>query len=282
MAATGLEVFDKTVHTTNLWLEEIGSEIGPDKHLAWHVLGAVLRSIRDELPVDHAAHLAAQLPLLVRGAYFDQYRPAEQPCSARSLDEFTGRIHKELACSRPVNPAVAATAVMRTLNRHITEGQVRKVRDTLPKGVRALWPEPNQTEKGEKGAAAAPAANQAALRAREAKEKQSVRAAPRPSQKGPPQKDDAKGAKATAERELPRIGAAAQTTKPQRESHEASSGTNARPKSESIAQTAPGLPNDSSKAVEVEPATVEAVERALSDRGPDDSDANGPAKRQGG
>jgi uncharacterized protein (DUF2267 family) len=49
MATTGLEVFDRTLHATNLWLDEICAEIGPDKHLAWHVLGAVLRSIRDEL-----------------------------------------------------------------------------------------------------------------------------------------------------------------------------------------------------------------------------------------
>src|SRR5215831_5108792 len=67
MAATGLEVFDKTLHTTNQWLDEICAEIGPDKHLAWHVLGAVLRSIRDELLIGQSAHLAAQLPLLVRG-----------------------------------------------------------------------------------------------------------------------------------------------------------------------------------------------------------------------
>jgi uncharacterized protein (DUF2267 family) len=49
MATTGLEVFDRTLHTTNLWLDEICAEIGPDKHLMWHVLGAVLRSLRDEL-----------------------------------------------------------------------------------------------------------------------------------------------------------------------------------------------------------------------------------------
>jgi hypothetical protein len=37
---------------------------------------------------------------------------------------------------------------MRTLNRHITEGQVKKARDALPKGIRALWPEPEQTARG--------------------------------------------------------------------------------------------------------------------------------------
>lgn len=141
MAATGLDVFDKTLHTTNLWLDEISEEIGPDRQLAWHVLGTVLRAIRDAVQVEQSAHLAAQLPLLIRGAYFDQYRPAAQPAAARSHDDFVDRIRNDLEGSRPVNPEQAAAAVMRTLNRHVTAGQIRKVRDALPKGIRALWPE---------------------------------------------------------------------------------------------------------------------------------------------
>ena len=142
MATTGLDVFDRTLHTTNLWLDEISAEIGPDRHLAWHVLGAVLRSIRDEMLVEQSAHFAAQLPLLVRGAYFDQYRPAAQPASGRSQEEFISRIQHDMHGARPVNAEQAVSAVTRTLNRHVTEGQVKKVRDSLPKGVRALWPEP--------------------------------------------------------------------------------------------------------------------------------------------
>jgi uncharacterized protein (DUF2267 family) len=142
MATTGLEVFDRTLHTTNLWLDEINAEIGPDRHLAWHVLGAVLRSIRDEMQVEQSAHFAAQLPLLIRGTYFDGYRPSSQPTQARSQGDFIARIQHDMDGARPVNVQLAAAAVMRTLNRHMTEGQVRKARDALPKGVRAMWPEP--------------------------------------------------------------------------------------------------------------------------------------------
>ncbi len=37
MSATGLEVFDKTLQTTNIWLDEMTSVIGPDRRLAWRV-----------------------------------------------------------------------------------------------------------------------------------------------------------------------------------------------------------------------------------------------------
>jgi uncharacterized protein (DUF2267 family) len=189
MATTGLEVFDKTLHTTNQWLDEICAEIGPDKHLAWHVLGAVLRSIRDELLIGQSAHLAAQLPLLIRGAYFDQYRPAAQPVAERSQEDFIARIREELAGCRPVRPDLAATAVMRTLNRHITEGQVKKARDALPKGIRALWPEPEQTARG---AMAAPRGEE-------------------PAPGAPSQKQSAPGSRDAVERKPERTGAATGT-----------------------------------------------------------------------
>jgi hypothetical protein len=67
MAQAGLQVFDKTVHTTNAWLDEIVEELGPSKQNGWHALGAVLRTLRDRLPLDLAVHLGAQLARLVRG-----------------------------------------------------------------------------------------------------------------------------------------------------------------------------------------------------------------------
>ena len=59
MSSTGLEVFDKTLQTTNLWLNEIGQDIGPDKQRCYHALRAVLFALRDRLTVDEAADLSA-------------------------------------------------------------------------------------------------------------------------------------------------------------------------------------------------------------------------------
>ncbi|MDP8915637.1 MAG: DUF2267 domain-containing protein, partial [Pseudomonadota bacterium] len=75
MSATGLEVFDKTLQTTNTWLNEISQIVGPDRQLSWKVLSVVLHKLRDRLPVTLAVHLGAELPLLVRGVYYDQFQP---------------------------------------------------------------------------------------------------------------------------------------------------------------------------------------------------------------
>lgn len=42
MSTTSLETFDRTLHHTHIWLDEIMARFGPDKWVAWRVLGAVL------------------------------------------------------------------------------------------------------------------------------------------------------------------------------------------------------------------------------------------------
>lgn len=141
MAATGLDVFDKTLQTTHIWLDDIMEVVGPDRQVAWHTLAAVLRTLRDRLPLGLAAHLGSQLPILVRGVYYDQWEPEKHPEKTRSLDEFLEGIGRELQNIRPVNVNDATRAVFRVLSHHIDRGQTAKVREALPEDIRRLWPE---------------------------------------------------------------------------------------------------------------------------------------------
>src|SRR6516164_9480388 len=97
MSATGLDVFDKTLQTTHIWLDGIMAKLGPDRQVAWHVLGAVLHALRDRLQIGLAVHLGAQLPLLVRGLYYDQWHPSEQTLKQRSAEQFLDHISRLLA-----------------------------------------------------------------------------------------------------------------------------------------------------------------------------------------
>jgi uncharacterized protein (DUF2267 family) len=141
MSATGLEVLDKTVQTTNIWLDEIMAGIGGDRRVAWHVLRAVLHALRDRLPLDQVAHLGAQLPIVIRGVYYDQWRPAGKPEKWRTQDEFIARLNEELHDTRPLDPRDAARAVFATISRHVSPGQVGKIKQSLPEDIRRLWPE---------------------------------------------------------------------------------------------------------------------------------------------
>ena len=139
MSATGLEVFDKTLQTTHIWLDEIMAEVGPDRRLAWKILSSVLHVLRDRLPVGLAAHLGAQLPLLVRGAYYDQFQPARQPADWNNAEAFIAQVAERLHDARAVDPEEALKAVLTVISRNITAGQLIKVKEALPRDIRILW-----------------------------------------------------------------------------------------------------------------------------------------------
>lgn len=136
MSATGLDVFDRTLQLTNTWLEEIMEDVGPDRQVAWHCLEAVLHTLRDRLSPDLASHLGAQLPLLVRGAYYDRYQPAAAPKKTRTLDGFLDDVSAELQATRPVNPQLAFRSVCAVLDHHVDPGQMEKVYHALPEDIR--------------------------------------------------------------------------------------------------------------------------------------------------
>jgi uncharacterized protein (DUF2267 family) len=139
MSANGLEVFDKTIQTTNIWLNEVSDRTGADRHGAWRILAGVLHGLRDCLPVELAAHLGAQLPLLVRGAYYDGFAPERQPAGCDAPEFFLGALAERIGAPMAAEPEEAVLAVMAVLERHLTEGQLNKVRLSLPRAVRMIW-----------------------------------------------------------------------------------------------------------------------------------------------
>jgi uncharacterized protein (DUF2267 family) len=140
MSASGLEVFDDTVHKTNLWLKEIMEALGPDRQRAYHALRAVLHSLRDRLTVDEAAHLSAQLPMLIRGIYFEGWHPAHKPTKARTREAFLAEVEERLQGIGPINPATATQAVLAVLERNIDPGEAAHIRQALPKPLQTLFP----------------------------------------------------------------------------------------------------------------------------------------------
>ena len=142
MAELGLDVMDRTVHDTNVWLKEISEEMGhPDRQMAYHALRGVLFTLRDRLTVEEAAHFASQLPLLVRGIFYEGYKVSGKPEKYRDRDEWLKRVSRELEQTGGQNPENATMAVFSVISRHVTEGEVDQVREMLPFDIRAMWAE---------------------------------------------------------------------------------------------------------------------------------------------
>lgn len=141
MSATGLETFDTTLQQTNLWLKDILEELRwEDRRLAYHGLRGTLHALRDHLTVDECAHFAAQLPLLIRGIYYEGWDPSRVPLRERHREEFLARIDAEFQRGPRINPLRVAQAVLSVTARHISAGEAKQVHDRLPREIRELWP----------------------------------------------------------------------------------------------------------------------------------------------
>jgi uncharacterized protein (DUF2267 family) len=133
--------FDHTVQETYIWLNEIGEAMGnPHRQMAYHALRGVLFALRNRLTVDEAFNFAAQLPLLIRGLFFEGYKPANKP-EKYHADEFLARVSKELAHAGPANPQKATLAVFTVLEQHVTGGEIDDIIEGLPRDLRRLWPD---------------------------------------------------------------------------------------------------------------------------------------------
>ena len=140
MSTTGLEVFDQTIHKTNTWLKDLMAMLdSEDRHEAYLALRATLHALRDRLPIEEAAQFAAQLPMLVRGLYYEGWDPTGKPLKERHRDEFLARIEQEL---KPymIDPAQVAQAVFLVLANRISEGEIEDIEHVLPREIRDLWP----------------------------------------------------------------------------------------------------------------------------------------------
>lgn len=140
MSDFGLNAFDKTIQLTHVWLKDVGETIGPDKQRQYHALRAVLFALRDRIPVEEAFHLSAQMPMLVRGIFWESYNPAHKPETYRSKEEFLEAIEGGLKVSPPLDPEECARGVFTAITRQIQPGEVDEVRQALPEPVRELFP----------------------------------------------------------------------------------------------------------------------------------------------
>lgn len=129
------------VQQTQEWLKELRDNGDlTNEGTALSVLRAVLHQLRDRLTPDEAVDLAAQLPLLVRGVYFEGWRPGRTPEKVRSKQEFLDGVKAKLRPhSVPTEPAVRD--VLALLTHHCDPGEIGDVVAQMPAELKELWPE---------------------------------------------------------------------------------------------------------------------------------------------
>ncbi|KAB2867341.1 MAG: DUF2267 domain-containing protein, partial [Bauldia sp.] len=97
MAGTSITVFTQAAQQAQQWVNELADDLDWTERRAYHLLRSVLHAIRDWLPQHEMTDLAAQLPALIRGIYFEGWRPLDTPVENRKKEDFIARIQSAFA-----------------------------------------------------------------------------------------------------------------------------------------------------------------------------------------
>jgi uncharacterized protein (DUF2267 family) len=143
MKFTGIDVFDSTIQRTNSWLKELMIELNSSDHRRTYlIMRSVLHALRDHLSTDDALYLGEQLPMLLRGLYFERWNPHGKPLPLRNRNDFFRVLSTYMArdVDGTSSAESASRAVFRLLDRKMTEGEIEDIEAVIPPALMELWP----------------------------------------------------------------------------------------------------------------------------------------------
>lgn len=134
--------FEKTIQKTNGWIKDIMEELNlEDGQRAYQALRTVLHALRDHLSIEETAQLGAQLPMLIRGIYYEGWDPSGKPI--REKDDaagFLGYIRKYFDRDTYLDVEAVTRAVLKVLSEKISAGEISDICSSLPRDVKNFWP----------------------------------------------------------------------------------------------------------------------------------------------
>ncbi|MFZ5955212.1 MAG: DUF2267 domain-containing protein [Nanoarchaeota archaeon] len=133
-----IHTFDSFVQKANLWIKELMNELDFDEQMAYHALKGILVELRNKLELDEIAELSAQLPIIIRGIYFDGWNPSSKPIKY-SKSEFVSRVHAHMQNNPEIDPTEIVQKTFIFLSKKISEGEVNDIKSNLPKKIKELW-----------------------------------------------------------------------------------------------------------------------------------------------
>ena len=131
-----MNLFNKVTQQATLWVKDMMEALPTtDPHKALHALRAGLQALRDRLSVNEAARFSAQLPLLMRGIFFEGWDPTGKPLRLRHRAEFLALVHEKYGPQTDVAAADLVAAMFRVLSKHVDAGEVTHIVLSLPEEV---------------------------------------------------------------------------------------------------------------------------------------------------
>ncbi|MBW8269287.1 DUF2267 domain-containing protein [Caldovatus aquaticus] len=138
----GIREFDEAVRVAAEWFEAFVARLGwHDRERAYRALRAAAHALRDCLPVDEVAALGTQLPTLLRGEYYEGWRPTGRAFRIRTREAFLERIREGVHRDPAVDAEQVARALLALLAARLPPAEIEDAKAVTPAELRGLWPD---------------------------------------------------------------------------------------------------------------------------------------------
>lgn len=141
MSNTGLDVFDSTISKTNELFHEVELALGwqGKRQKTYDAVRAVLQTLRDRLTVEEAAQFAAQLPMLVRGFFYEGWDPSIVPVKMNKYEFLEVILDRADFPPTSVEDAEHMVHVIfEAVKSFVNNGEIEDVKHNLPGEIAAL------------------------------------------------------------------------------------------------------------------------------------------------
>jgi|GEM_PF-4728014 len=101
MSKSGFSSLDKSMQKTKEWLHDVQDELEwEDEKKVYIAFKAVIQTLRDRLPVEEAIELGDELPMVMKGIYYDGYTPRRKPEKIKNQAQFFQKVQEKSALSK--------------------------------------------------------------------------------------------------------------------------------------------------------------------------------------
>ncbi len=136
-----VSVFERSLEKSQEWMSELHEEIHwVSGDSVYHLFRAVLQTLRDQLSIDEAAHLSAQLPLLLRGSFYECWDPQSLAPKGLGKDDFLDAVKAKMG---PISNTrydfeKAVLSCLLYLKKHVSPGEMDDVISALKPTLRCF------------------------------------------------------------------------------------------------------------------------------------------------
>lgn len=143
-----IHYFDKHVKEINEFVKDLSIELGhpDDQTQTIRLLRAVLHTVRDRITISESFDLLAQLPMMLKALYVEQWKYSEKPpldySDISGFKEAVEREQERMGEQKfdwEESTEDLARIVLASLRKYLTDGQAIHIMDQMPKEVKSIF-----------------------------------------------------------------------------------------------------------------------------------------------